>query len=305
MGTQKDSIHPAKEERRKKRTLFSSLGFTLVELLVVIGIVGLLSSIIFAITRGADEQGRIAKGLYFSQHLHNSLGAYAAGIWNLDEGSGTTTDDTSGWQSNGTLVNSPIWRCASVDTGYTPSGQGCSLELNGSNQYINIGSAQNLRLNGNATFEAWIKTTQTSSYGVIVAESHSWAVGRNYEYAINNGVLIFSHGDGDNYTTYSSDTSVANGKFNHVVFVADYPSYYFYVNGVQVKKGTMSFPLREGVGTQPGAAGRIIGGLSWTMYFNGLIDEVRIYDSALTITQIKSQYYADLGEILIKNQIII
>ena len=302
MGTQKDSIHPAKEERRKKRTLFSSLGFTLVEILVVIAVIGLLSSIIFAITRGADEQGRIARGLYFSQHLHNSLGAYAAGIWNLDEGSGTTTDDTSGWQSNGTLVNSPIWRCASVDTGYTPSGQGCSLELNGSNQYINIGSAQNLRLNGNATFEAWIKTTQTSSYGVIVAESHSWAVGRNYEYVINNGVLIFSHGDGDNYTTYSSDTSVANGKFNHVVFVADYPSYYFYVNGMQVKKGTMSFPLREGVGSHPEASGRIIGGVNRTNFFHRLIDELSIYLWDLTINQKKLQPYYDYGEILLKKQ---
>jgi len=278
-------------------------GFTLVELLMVIAVIGLLSSIIFAVTKGSGEQGRIARGLYFSQHLQNSLGAYAAGTWKFDEGSGATVNDTSGWQSNGTLVNSPTWRCASTDANYTPSGQGCSLEFNGSNQYINIGSAQNLRLNGNATFEAWIKTTQTSSYRVIVAESHSWAIGRNYEYMINNGVLIFAHGDGDNYTTYSSDTSVANGKFNHVVFVADYPSYYFYVNGERVKTGTMSFPLREGVGSQPGAAGRIIGGLSWTMYFDGLIDEVRIYDSALTITQIKSQYYAGLGKLFIKDQI--
>jgi len=271
------------------------------ELLVVIAVIGLLSSIIFAITRGTDEQGRIAKGLYFSQHLHNSLGSWAAGIWSFDEGSGTTANDISGWDNNGTLVNSPTWRCASTDTSYTPSGQGCSLEFNG--QYVSVGSGTGLRLNGDGTFEAWIKTAETSANRVIVAESHSWAIGRNYEYMINNGVLIFSHGDGDNYVTYSSDTSVANGKFNHVVFVADYPSYYFYVNGVRVKTGNMTFPLREGVGAQPGASGRTIGGLSWTNYFNGLIDEVRIYSTALTFTQIQSQYYVDLDRLLTRGLI--
>jgi len=90
--------------------------FTLVEILVVIAVVGLLGSIIFAITRGANEQGRIAKGLYFSQHLHNSLGSWAAGIWSFDEGSGTTANDISGWDNNGTLVNTPTWRCATPAT---------------------------------------------------------------------------------------------------------------------------------------------------------------------------------------------
>ena len=63
-------------------------GFTLMELLVIIAIFGLISSIVFVVSRSALDSARIARGLQFSQHLQNSFGAYAVGIWKFDEGGG-------------------------------------------------------------------------------------------------------------------------------------------------------------------------------------------------------------------------
>ena len=146
--------------------------FTLVELLVVIAVIGLLGSIIFAITGGAGKQGRVAKGMYFGQHLQNSLGSYLVGRWSFDEGSGVTAYDTSGWGNNGTLVNSPVWRCATVDSNYTPSGQGCSLEFNGGTRYVNGGNHTSFDITDAITIEAWVRPASESGYRRIVSKQY-------------------------------------------------------------------------------------------------------------------------------------
>jgi prepilin-type N-terminal cleavage/methylation domain-containing protein len=274
-------------------------GFTLVEILVVIAVIGLLSSIIFAITRGADEQGRIAKGLYFSQHLQNSLGSYAAGIWNFDEGSGSTANDTSGWENNGTLVNSPTWRCASTDTSYTPSSQGCSLEFNGSNQYVNAGNDASLNITSAITMEAWVKKPDYSRItDAIIRKAGSY-------------VLYFSNaGDGEpqGLQTYFwglanprlgySYTNFINDRWYHVAGTYNGSVAKLYVNGVEVatENKTGSFTISD--------SNVAIGASSdGQMYFSGLIDEARIYETALTLSHVQSLYYAGLDKLLNEKQI--
>jgi len=273
--------------------------FTLVEILVVIAIIGLLSSIIFAITRGADEQGRIAKGLYFSQHLQNSLGSYAAGIWNFDEGSGTAANDISGWENNGSLVNSPTWRCASTDTSYTPSAQGCSLEFNGENNYLNIPSSQVFAA-AKMTISAWIKADDFVQWrGLIYI----------YEDALSDYLIIRNDGatlqlliEDDNVAKVNlTPPSPGTGAWAHIVFVQDGTGWKYYKNGVEeTLSGTNS---RYGTDHLTVNLIRIGYGAWASQYFNGLIDEVRIYTAALSSAQIECQYHIGLQNLSIKGKI--
>jgi prepilin-type N-terminal cleavage/methylation domain-containing protein len=274
-------------------------GFTLMELLVVIAVIGLLSSIIFAITRGADEQGRIAKGLQFGQHLQNSLGSYAVGIWSFDEGSGSTANDISGWGNNGTLVNSPTWRCASTDTSYTPSAQGCSLEFNGSSNYVNAGNGTSLNITSAVTMEAWIKKPDYSrTVDAIIRKSGSY-------------VLYFagaSDGEPQGLQTYFwglanprlgySYTNFMNDRWYHVVGTYNGSVAKLYVNGAEVASENKTGNLTI---TSNNVA---IGASSENeMYFSGLIDEARIYETALTLSHVQSLYYAGLDKLLGEKQI--
>jgi prepilin-type N-terminal cleavage/methylation domain-containing protein len=274
-------------------------GFTLMELLVVIAIIGLLSSIIFAITRGADEQGRIAKGLQFGQHLQNSLGSYAVGIWSFDEGSGSTANDISGWGNNGTLVNSPTWRCASVDTSYTPSGQGCSLEFNGVDNYVDIGDETSLDISDAFTVEAWIKANSFLAHAGIVNKGADATANYALAWGATTNKIRLYIGNG---TTYQNATEILINldEWVHLVGVGSTiptgTNLKLYVNGELKTNNDITINIT------PSAANLRIGSRSG-YNFNGLIDEVRIYATSLTSAQIQSQHYAGLQKLLAKNLI--
>jgi prepilin-type N-terminal cleavage/methylation domain-containing protein len=271
-------------------------GFTLTELLVVIAVIGLLSSIIFAVTRGAGEQGRIAKGHYFSQHLQNSLGSFLVGRWSFDEGTGSTANDTSGWENNGTLVGSPVWRCASIDSNYTPSNQGCSLEFNGSTQYVNAGNATSLQNLRQITYEAWVYNNGSSNIQTIIDK-------RYFVLSINtsNGLrgVVESTGGG---VYFSSSLSIPLQSWSHVVMAYDDNGdrkIYLFVNNASATSAAVTGTLYSDSGFN-----QWIGRANYLdRWFNGLIDEVRIYNTTLTSAQIEAQYYAGLQRLLAKNLI--
>jgi len=276
--------------------------FTLVEILVVIAVIGLLSSIIFAITSGTGEQGKITKGLYFSQHLHNSLGSYAAGIWSFDEGTGTAANDISGWGNNGTLVNAPTWRCATTDPSYTPSGQGCSLEFNGSTNYVNMGDVLDIGVN-DLTIETWIKPLTISPAGnqYVVSKSDSSTTDGRYAVGMSTdgkARVVFDFGPG---LAFNGSISLAT-SWNHITAVYDRDDdLSIYVNGVY----DAGEPISAGNGINYNTSiSFIIGGYTSTSgFFDGLIDGARIYNTTLTSAQIESQYYAGLDRLLAKDKI--
>jgi len=279
--------------------------FTLTELLVVIAVIGLLGSIIFAITSGAGEQGRIAKGLYFSQHLHNSLGSYAAGIWSFDEGSGTTANDISGWGNNGTFYNSPAWRCATANPNYTPSGQGCSLEFNGTNSYVDVGNHASLSFGNNPfTIELWYRPDRNpTNTDQMISKFNTVTNRANYElyygdFGSNKPGARWTYNN-TSWQTLNSNYTTTPGTWYHAVFVHDGTRIYWYMNGQQTNSANSSGTIDS----MPSVTTKI--GIRYAVGqpFLGLIDEVRIYATSLTSSQIQSRYYAGLNRLLAKGQI--
>jgi prepilin-type N-terminal cleavage/methylation domain-containing protein len=262
--------------------------FTLVELLMVIAIVGLLSTIVLAVTNGVSEQGRIAKGLQFSKHLENSLGDYLVGRWFFDEGTGVTARDSSGWNNDGVITGA-------IYTDDAPSGYGHSLDFDGLD-YIQIANHNSLALGNAITVEAWVNARSlsgntTGQYRII----NKFSYPNNGWYLRYHNSFIFSTYDGSGHNASYSITPALN-TWHHVVGVSDGTNNLVYVDGVSGNS------VGTGVLTNSSSVLEISSG-SGDYDWNGFIDEVKIYNVALTASQIQSQYLVGLNELLIKGLI--
>jgi prepilin-type N-terminal cleavage/methylation domain-containing protein len=275
--------------------------FTLVELLVVIAIVGLLSTIVLAVTSGVSEQGRIAKGLQFSKHLENSLGAYLIGRWTFDETAnlcGTNkVCDTSGWDNHGTM-NNFVLPHGLVDND-TPSDQGWAMSFDGVDDYVDCGSNPIFNFTDeNFTFEAWIKPNTVSGSDQIM-HRHSWnSSGYRWQISDGNRMSFYTFQSGVFQTSGTSAGSITSEKWNHVVVVRIGSSVKLYVDG---KDKTTAFGTHIDPASRSGTLQ--ISNSYYPEAYSGLIDGFFIYNTALTASQIQSQYCVGLDGLLVRGLI--
>jgi hypothetical protein len=207
-----------------------------------------------------------------------------AAAYGFNEGSGTAVTDASGNGDTGT-INGATW---------TASGKyGKALSFNGTSSYVNLGNPASLKLTGSMTLEAWVLATgNPADDGQIIAKSDSYApsVGWQLKTTPDTGVRTFGIGvspDGSAITQRYSKTVLALNTWYHVagVYNASAQTLDIYVNGV-LDDGVLS-------GTVPGAQfdpnqNVTVGKRSGGFYFKGMIDEVRVYNRALTQAQIQN-----------------
>jgi len=131
------------------------LGFTIVELLIVIVVIGILAAITIVSFSGVQDKARAAAGKSFAAQIKHRDFADAVGFWGFDECSGSTYTNTAGSATSqtGAAVGPMAY---STDT---PSGTGCSLSLAGSSYLgLNIGLS-----NTYYSKSLWIKTSSGAS----------------------------------------------------------------------------------------------------------------------------------------------
>jgi prepilin-type N-terminal cleavage/methylation domain-containing protein len=275
--------------------------FTLVEILVVIVIIGILSSFIFFTINDSVEKANIAKSKMFSESIRNNLLLNLVSEWKLD---GDTTDswgsNNGTWYGAGGTITSETYLSESECV----SGQ--CMDFDGTDDYINCGINTELDLLKKFSISIWFNPDSggTTTFRALLRKALSNTQGWGVTFYDSDNHIIFWVSDGTalNYELYTS--SVVDSKWNYLTIVKDnYGSdngeLYFYINGKEEISHNNIIDHVEC--DNPFKIGWT--GDGWNKFFNGKIDEIQIYNTAISETAIKQNYLSGLNNLYAKGLI--
>jgi len=212
-----------------------------------------------------------------SPDLSNGL----VGYWPLHDDSAT---DYSGSGNHGSLNNG-------VTTGVSGKGGLQAMSFDGNDDYIGEGALQTN--NSSLSVSVWIKGAVQSSYGAIVAanstdSNEEWVLRRddsgNYEFIVGTG------SSQENEQTIS-ESDIEDGDWHHIVATCNGAEAKFYLDGELVETSNVDVSASS-TGVYIGKYDA--GGSSY--HYEGVIGDVRVYDSVLTDQEIQKLYRWGSGD---------
>ena len=170
---------------------------------------------------------------------------------------------------------------------YTASGKiDGAYDFDGSTSYLNCGNDPSLNITDAITIEAWVKANSFNIWNLIVQRG-GLTTDKGYYLSINNGNLKAVVNDGTN-KIYTNSVSLSLDTWYHIAFVADLvdtDEELLYVNGIGNTPVNIS-----AVGDIGNSLNTYISSAISGNFFNGTIDEVRIYNRALSAEEINQSY---------------
>lgn len=149
---------------------------------------------------------------------------------------------------------------------------------------------ESLRITGELTIEAWVKEDSRGTYSKIVSRRSS-----NYFYflGVANGKPYGGIGDGLTFTVTTQTVTMPLNEWHHLAFVYNdvTNTMYLYYDGVPKETVTVteSLPAPTGVKLSIGADFQ-----GTANFFNGTVDEVRIWKTALSQNQLSYYVYGGI-----------
>ncbi|MCK4811006.1 MAG: DUF11 domain-containing protein [Methanosarcinales archaeon] len=198
--------------------------------------------------------------------------------WHFDEGSGSVLVDSSGNGNDG-VIHGATW----VEGKY-----GKALSFDGRDDYVEIPDDKSLKFGtGDFSYSLWFKANSISSghSNQLLCKRDN---GGNYEVQIDSNRKVRTYSAG----ILDSTTIINHGTYYFVSIVRSNEKLYLYINGMM--ESSTIIPQSANVNSNaPLCIGRDLHRINKGApeeYFMGIIDEVRIYNCALSAEEIKTHY---------------
>jgi hypothetical protein len=214
----------------------------------------------------------------------NGAGSGLVGWWKMDEGAGTTVHDSSGHGHDGTFVGSPTWVSGKIGP--------YALSFDGSSSYVRIPSSTDFDFHNTHeyTISAWVYSKSTERY-VAVSRAmsslwHFWDLEQNttsiFELEYTTRLVT-----GESSARGRGDTGWSINTWHHVVGVKYTDgTVRMYIDKVHGSDASISNPDPDlsGCDVTIGSRRSITADVVW----NGYIDNVRIYNRALSAAEVNA-----------------
>ena len=219
--------------------------------------------------------------------LANGASAGLLAHWELDDGSGMTAKDSSGNGHDGTLLGDPQWVEGAIGSG--------ALSFDGSDGLVEVAHDESLSITNALTIATWVKLNDLGTYYFLVCKQPSGTAQDNYpgnyEFRTESGTgdLQFGHQqtEGEVYVFYNSTASITAGQWYHVaVTLTKGELVEFYIDGIPA--GSAEQSTNFGVLNEEPV--RIGGRKDGYSFFNGFLDDVYLFDQALSAVQVQKLF---------------
>jgi hypothetical protein len=168
-----------------------------------------------------------------------------------------------------------------------------AYSFNGTSGYISAANIDNHPSGDiNITYMAWVKVANSQTGNII--SFGELTTNKRSSFLYEGTALGFAGQNND----YASTAAPAIGEWNHVAVTKSGLNIEFFINGLSIDQGTIANPLditnlELVLGASPSKAGE---------FFNGDIDEVRVYSSALSASDIDAIYQSEKPAIELSNE---
>lgn len=227
---------------------------------------------------GNSDQGTVHDnfGDHDSEDIEPGYSTSDSGLvayWPFDEDSGTTATEVVGGH-DGSLTGLPTIGSTGI-LGTT------AYEFDGSGDYVTVPEAPALEMNNTnaVTVSMWVRKEAVQSGWIALLQHSDQSYNLQFESGNTPAFTIYDGG----WNTANSGINVNTNQWYHIAGTFDGSDIRIYVDGVQEGTATANYIADAsgfdiGIGENLDATGR---------HFNGTIDEVRVYDRALSASEIE------------------
>ena len=184
--------------------------------------------------------------------------------WDFDDGTGSPTLTDVVGSGNGTLT------LMDPATDWVAGKYGDALDFDGNDDYVRL--SPTVAMTDTFTMSMWIKPVMANDYETLIAADEPDNEVEGFWLRGNTGNITFWFSSAD----HESNTAMSANEWHHIAFTNDGGNGTFYLDGSP--DGTVS--------NAPGVNFELMGNDAINEQYQGLMDEVRIYDRALTSDEI-------------------